>query len=86
MYPNNFQTIQRFLCTKEAARFLSLSAKTLEKHRVYGTGPRYFKLGGRVAYRLEDLMAWAQAGAKFSTSDPGRGVVSPAKKPQPITL
>jgi predicted DNA-binding transcriptional regulator AlpA len=85
MYPNNFQTIQRFLCSKEAARFLSLSPKTLEKHRVYGTGPRYFKLGGRVAYRYEDLMAWAQPGAKSSTSDPGAGVVPPAKRPQPIT-
>lgn len=27
----------RYLCTKEAARFLSLSARTLEKHRTYGT-------------------------------------------------
>ena len=29
----------RYLRTKEAATFLSLSARTLEKHRTYGTGP-----------------------------------------------
>ncbi len=30
----------RFLRTPEAARFLGLSGRTLEKHRTYGTGPR----------------------------------------------
>ncbi len=35
----------RYLRTKEAAEFLSLSARTLEKHRTYGTGPAYRKLG-----------------------------------------
>ena len=29
----------RYLRTPEAARFLSLSGRTLEKHRTYGTGP-----------------------------------------------
>jgi hypothetical protein len=37
---------QRYLRTPEAARFLSLSGRTLEKHRTYGTGPAYRKLGG----------------------------------------
>jgi hypothetical protein len=45
----------RYLRTPEAARFLSLSGRTLEKHRTYGTGPAYRKLGGRVVYALEDL-------------------------------
>jgi hypothetical protein len=38
----------RFLRTPEAARFLGLSGRTLEKHRTYGTGPKYRKIGGRV--------------------------------------
>ncbi|MCT7376340.1 helix-turn-helix transcriptional regulator [Chelativorans salis] len=68
----------RFLRTKEAAEFLSLSARTLEKHRTYGTGPAYRKLGGRVVYAVEDLQTWAARGAVTSTSDP-RGHVLPAK-------
>ena len=56
---------QRYLRTPEAARFLSLSGRTLEKHRTYGTGPAYRKLGGRVVYALEDLKAWADRGAKI---------------------
>jgi hypothetical protein len=42
----------RFLRTPEAARFLGLSGRTLEKHRTYGTGPTYRKIGGRVIYAL----------------------------------
>ena len=42
----------RYLRTPEAARFLSLSGRTLEKHRTYGTGPAYRKLGGRVVYEI----------------------------------
>lgn len=69
----------RYLRTKEAAEFLSLSARTLEKHRTYGTGPGYRKLGGRVVYAVEDLQAWANRGAMTSTTDP-RGSVLPAKR------
>lgn len=70
----------RFLRTSEAARFLGLSARTLEKHRSYGTGPKYSKVGGRVIYAIDDLKAWADLGARCSTSDPGKGTVLPAKR------
>lgn len=63
----------RFLTTPEAARLLGLSPRTLEKHRVYGTGPVYRKLGGRVVYAVSDLQAWADSGLKNSTSDPRIG-------------
>lgn len=72
----------RFLRTPEAARFLGLSGRTLEKHRTYGTGPAYRKLGGRVVYAIDDLQAWADSGAVTSTSDP-RGSVLPAKRHTP---
>ncbi len=70
----------RYLTTPEAGRFLGLSGRTLEKHRTYGTGPRYSKLGGRVVYAIADLQDWAQLGAKASTSDPGHGRVLPARR------
>jgi predicted DNA-binding transcriptional regulator AlpA len=70
----------RYLRTPEASRFVGLSIRTLEKHRIYGTGPRYAKLGGRVVYRLEDLQTWVESGFKASTSDPGKSAVLPAKR------
>jgi len=75
---------QRYLRTPEAARFVGLSIRTLEKHRIYGTGPRYSKLGGRVVYRVEDLQAWVDSGIKASTSDPGVATVLPAKRQSPL--
>lgn len=72
-----------FLRTAEAAAFLGLSGRTLEKHRSYGTGPRYLKLGGRVVYKVEDLRAWAERGLRASTSDPGIGKVLCARPYDP---
>lgn len=64
-------TLPRYLRTPDAARILAISPRTLEKHRVFGTGPVFRKLGGRVVYALSDLEAWAEEGARRSTSDPG---------------
>jgi hypothetical protein len=33
-----------------------------------------------VVYRVEDLQAWVESGAKASTSDPGTATVLPAKR------
>ena len=76
----NTQPAQRLLRTPDAAILLGLSARTLEKHRCYGTGPAYRKLGGRVVYAVEDLLGWADQGVRRSTSDTGVGVVHPAKR------
>lgn len=83
MFDQPTPTPHRFLRTSEAARHLGLSGRTLEKHRTYGTGPIYRKIGGRVVYALADLQAWADRGTKASTSDPGVGRVMPARRPAP---
>ena len=78
--PSRSDNELHYLRTREAAEFLGLSHRTLEKHRTYGTGPKYLKLGGRVVYRVQDLQEWATLGERTSTSDPGNGVVQPAKR------
>lgn len=65
----------RYLRTQEAARHLGVSPRTMEKHRIYGTGPTYRKIGGRVVYKIADLDHWVDQGIRKSTSDPGLGVV-----------
>jgi predicted DNA-binding transcriptional regulator AlpA len=76
----------RLLRTPDAALLLGLSARTLEKHRCYGTGPAYRKLGGRIVYAVDDLISWADQGARRSTSDQTAGVVHPAKRIDPSVL
>jgi hypothetical protein len=80
MPPHAATTTPRFLKTPDAAIHLGLSARTLEKHRCFGTGPVFRKLGGRIVYAITDLAAWAELGTRRSTSDPGEGVVHPAKR------
>ena len=69
----------RLLRTQEAARFLGISIRTLEKHRTYGTGPTYRKVGGRVLYTVRDLEAWTAIGSRKSTRDETAGTVFPAR-------
>src|SRR3546814_21006468 len=70
----------QFLKTPDAAARLGLSPRTLEKHRCYGTGPNFHKLGGRVVYSIDALDAWAELGRRRSTHDPGTAVRLPAKR------
>ena len=67
----------RFLTTPDAAKRVGLSHRTLEKHRYFGTGPAYRRIGGRVVYSVDDLRAWADIGIKHSTSDPGHDDLMP---------
>ncbi len=60
-----------YLDTRPAAEYLSLSPRTLEKHRVTGTGPHFRKHGGKVVYRIQDLDEWSARGDRASTSDVG---------------
>lgn len=58
-----------FLSTAQAAHYVGLSRRTLEKMRVKGGGPKYRKHGRYVRYHIDDLDAWSQSHAKRSTSD-----------------
>jgi hypothetical protein len=60
----------RYLTNNEAAAFLRLSPRTLEKQRVIGGGPRFHKFGRRVMYALTDLEAWASERSFETTFDP----------------
>jgi hypothetical protein len=51
----------KHLTQTEVARRWCLSARTLERWRWLGQGPAYLKLGGRIAYRLEDIEAFEAA-------------------------
>ena len=69
--PNEVQTPQvspppRYLTNNEAAAFLRLSPRTLEKQRVIGGGPCFHKFGRRVMYALTDLEAWAKRRSSVS--------------------
>ena len=61
--------ISPFLNTREAAHYVGLSPRTLEKMRVLGGGPRYRKHGRYVRYHIADLDSWSTSRTRKSTSD-----------------
>ena len=63
------QAAAQGLDTREAAAWLGLSPKTLERYRVSGEGPDFHKSGDRVRYLLTDLEAWASARRWSSASE-----------------
>jgi len=75
-----------YLRTPEAARFVGSSGLTLEKHRTYGTGPSYSKIGSRVIYAVTDLQSSVNHGTKAATSDDTGETVLPAKRHVAVSL
>ena len=57
---------------RQAARILGLSVRTLERHRIAGTGPRFARLGRLVRYRRKDLDRWVEGNLRNSTSEMSR--------------
>lgn len=45
----------------DLSRRWGISVRTLEKWRTRQVGPAYIKIGGRVRYRLEDILAYEAA-------------------------
>ena len=65
---------ERYLNTREAAALLGLSPNTLDRYRVTGEGPSFFRFGSRVLYLREDLDGWnAGRRRKCGTVDAGTG-------------
>jgi predicted DNA-binding transcriptional regulator AlpA len=66
------QSVNRVLRTPEAAKYVGLSASTLEKLRLTGVGPAYQKAGPKiVVYYPEELDRWLNSHRRISTSDLG---------------
>ena len=62
---------QGYLTVKQAATYLGKGHRSLDRMRIEGGGPAYYKLGNSVRYRKEDLDEWAYSRRRLSTSDDG---------------
>lgn len=64
---------RRVLRRREAAEYLGITVRTLERFATEGGGPRYVRLTTTATgYTLEDLDAWLKARTFASTSDEDR--------------
>jgi hypothetical protein len=69
MSPSELHNAIHYLTNDEAAIFLKLSPRTLEKQRVRGDGPRFHKFGRRVVYAIADLESWASERVCSNTAE-----------------
>ncbi len=61
-----------YLNTGQAAHYLGLSQRTMERMRTDGVGPAYRKHGNVVRYLIDDLEHWSTDRKRRSTSqNPG---------------
>ncbi|MEI8396368.1 MAG: helix-turn-helix domain-containing protein [Rhodospirillaceae bacterium] len=60
--------ITQHLKQAQLAERWNISPRTLERWRWLGQGPRFLKIGGRVVYRLEDIVAFETERSRASTS------------------
>jgi predicted DNA-binding transcriptional regulator AlpA len=61
--------VNRLLDQRAAAEILGISVRTLERHRLTGTGPQFCQLGRLVRYRELDLEEWIERSLRRSTSE-----------------
>ncbi|KUM26733.1 hypothetical protein AU467_19580 [Mesorhizobium loti] len=62
-----------FLNTAQAAFYVGLSQRTLEKMRLKGGGPQFRKHGRFVRYHIDELDAWSKGRPQPSDPDENRG-------------
>jgi predicted DNA-binding transcriptional regulator AlpA len=74
----------RHLNQKQLAERWGISPKTLERWRWLGQGPKFLKLGGRIAYRLEDIEAFETQQLRQVTGSAEPASPTPAVPPRPI--
>jgi Helix-turn-helix domain len=73
------------LSTRDAARFLGVSASMLAKLRISsGGGPLFSKLGRRVIYDVIDLEEWSASRKRRHTSEYSSRQISAQKRATPI--
>ena len=61
----------KLLTEKEVSHEYGFPLGTLRKWRLYGSGPRYLKIGARCYYLHQDILAFIEASRRRSTSDGG---------------
>ncbi|WP_192385904.1 helix-turn-helix transcriptional regulator [Mesorhizobium silamurunense] len=60
-----------FLNTAQAAFYIGLSQRTLEKMRLKGGGPKFRKHGRYVRYHIDELDDWSKGRSQDATPEDG---------------
>lgn len=59
----------QLLTEQDAADLICQSVRTLQKWRVIGYGPCFFKIGRSVRYRRREILDWVESRRRAHTSE-----------------
>ena len=57
------EVVPQYINEQRVAAITGMSRIWLQRARAEGIGPRFFKIGRRVCYRLDDIVRWVESGA-----------------------
>ena len=57
------QTQHRYIDESELEALTGISRRTWQKHRLFGRGPRFYRLCGAVRYDLSEVLEWIKGQA-----------------------
>jgi hypothetical protein len=66
---------KKYLNAEEASQFIGAAVQTLARWRCEGGGPPFIRVGRKIMYAIDDLIAWMNARRVSSTSEAANAVV-----------
>lgn len=58
--PVNLKELERLVTIKDVSDLTGFATSSLYTMRHEGRGPKGYRIGGRVRYRLSDVLAWIE--------------------------
>ena len=60
----------RFVTERDLEVITRIKVRTWQKNRLFGRGPRWFKLGGAIRYDLAEVLRWIEMNAAGGEAAP----------------
>jgi hypothetical protein len=60
----------RFVTESDLEEITGVKKRTWQKHRLFGRGPRWYKLHGAVRYNLTEVLLWIESNAAGGETAP----------------
>jgi hypothetical protein len=66
----------RFVTEADLEEITGVKKRTWQKHRLFGRGPRFYKIGGAVRYNLAEVLEWIESNAVGGDTSPSHSIAS----------
>jgi len=63
-------TTPQFVSEKDLEAITGVRVRTSQKHRLFNRGPRWYKIGGSLRYRLDEVLAWIEGNVAGGEASP----------------